>query len=178
MKHITILIICILTTAVFADTVKYEFTLKDLEKLRKEAKEAEECVPDCLMKRSDVEKKMGMSNKGTCVDLCRNGRTGNEMYGRVCDVCRYEKKFGRKMYAITIKYSIWDGVSHAESFDWKEIDEKVEDTSAKDPDPDRDGICSPWVSQNGVMDKYGALCMGIDKCPNQAGSVNSDGCPD
>ncbi len=55
--------------------------------------------------------------------------------------------------------------------------EKAEDTSAKDPDPDRDGICSPWVSQNGVMDKYGDLCDGIDKCPDQAGSVDADGCP-
>lgn len=55
--------------------------------------------------------------------------------------------------------------------------EKAEDSSAKDPDPDRDGICSPWVSQNGVMDKYDAVCSGVDKCPDQAGSVDADGCP-
>ena len=53
----------------------------------------------------------------------------------------------------------------------------AEDSSAKDPDPDRDGICSPWVSQNGVMDKYRDLCDGIDKCPDQAGSGNANGCP-
>lgn len=55
--------------------------------------------------------------------------------------------------------------------------EKAEDTSAKNPDPDQDGICSPWVSQNGVLDEYDALCDGIDKCPDQAGSVDADGCP-
>ena len=54
---------------------------------------------------------------------------------------------------------------------------KAEDTSAKYPDPDRDGICSPWVSQNGALDEYGHLCMGVDKCPDQAGSGNADGCP-
>lgn len=56
-------------------------------------------------------------------------------------------------------------------------DEKAEDSSAKDPDPDRDGICSPWVSQDGVMDEYSSLCMGVDKCPDQAGSVDAEGCP-
>lgn len=52
-----------------------------------------------------------------------------------------------------------------------------EEPSTKDPDPDRDGICSPWVSQNGVMDEYNHLCKGVDKCPDQAGSVDADGCP-
>lgn len=52
-----------------------------------------------------------------------------------------------------------------------------EEPSTKKPDPDWDGICSPWVSQNGVMDEYRSLCDGIDKCPDQAGSVDADGCP-
>jgi len=44
-------------------------------------------------------------------------------------------------------------------------DEKAEDSSAKDPDPDGDGICCPWVSQNGVNDKYDAVRDGVDNCP-------------
>ncbi|MDD5943384.1 hypothetical protein [Fibrobacter sp.] len=60
--------------------------------------------------------------------------------------------------------------------------EKAEDTTAKNPDPDQDGICSPWVSQNGVMDKYREVCEGTDECPEESedydGYRDDDGCPD
>lgn len=165
------------------------FTLEDLKKLRSEVEEAqstpaEECAPDCGLGLSYVEEKLGMSNKGICVDLCWNGQeniiyTGNEDCVQFTGgTCRYDKKIGRKMYAITVEYSTWEAVSDAVSIDWEEIDETAENTSAKDPDPDRDGVCDPWVSQNGVMDEYGHLCDGIDKCSNQAGSGNANGCPD
>lgn len=65
----------------------------------------------------------------------------------------------------------------APSAGWEEIDETAENTSAEDPDPDRDGVCDPWVSLNGVMDEYGAVCTGVDECPAQAGSGNANGCP-
>ena len=55
------------------------FTLEDLKKLRNEVEEAqstpaEECAPDCGLGLSYVEEKLGMSNKGICVDLCWNGQ--------------------------------------------------------------------------------------------------------
>ncbi len=65
----------------------------------------------------------------------------------------------------------------APSAGWEEIDETAENTSAEDPDPDRDGVCDPWVSLNGVMDEYNHLCKGVDECPAQAGSGNANGCP-
>lgn len=57
-----------------------------------------------------------------------------------------------------------------------------EEPSTKNPDPDMDGICSPWVSQNGVMDEYRELCDGTDECPKESedydGYRDGDGCPD
>lgn len=115
------------------------FTLEDLKNLRNQvAYEKEEagkdtgdgpCGIDCYMLLSDVEEKLGMSNKGTCVSLCWNGReeiidTGSEDCVQYTGgVCRYNKKIGRKMYAITVKYSSWEGQSGAESMDWEEIDD-------------------------------------------------------
>lgn len=169
------------------------FTLEDLKKLRNEVEEAqstpaEECAPDCGLGLSYVEEKLGMSNKGICVDLCWNGQeniiyTGNEDCVQFTGgICRYDKKIGRKMYAITVEYSTWEAVSDAVSIDWEEIDEKAEDSSTKNPDPDWDGLCSPWVSQNGVMDQYNDVCMGVDKCPEEPedydGYQDDDGCLD
>ncbi len=116
-----------------------DFTLEDLKNLRNQVayeKEAAEkdtgdgpCGVDCYMLQSAVEEKLGMSNKGTCVGLCWNGReeiinTGSEdCFQYIGSVCRYDKKIGRKMYAITVKYSSWEGQSGAESMDWEEIDD-------------------------------------------------------
>lgn len=115
------------------------FTLEDLKNLRNqvayEKEEAEKdtgdgpCGVDCYMLQSAVEEKLGMSNKGTCVGLCWNGReeiinTGSEdCFQYIGSVCRYDKKIGRKMYAITVKYSSWEGQSGAESMDWEKIDD-------------------------------------------------------
>ena len=102
------------------------FTLEDLKNLRKQvekqAEGVEECVPDCLMQQSEIEEKLGMLNGGQCFDECEvNMRAGTEVcYERVC---RYDKKIGRKMYAITVKYSSWEGQSGAESMDWEVIDD-------------------------------------------------------
>ena len=124
---------------VVAHFVADDFTLEDLKNLRNQVayeKETAEkdtgdgpCGVDCYMLRSAVEEKLGMSNKGTCVGLCWNGReeiinTGSEdCFQYIGSVCRYDKKIGRKMYAITVKYSSWEGQSGAESFDWEVIND-------------------------------------------------------
>ena len=101
-----------------------DFTLKDLENLRKQvenqAEGAEECVPDCLMQQSEIEKKLDMSNKGRCFDKCLIS-AGSEVCYEI--ECRYEKKIGRKMYSITVHYSTSGEVSGAESISWEEIDD-------------------------------------------------------
>ena len=59
-------------------------------------------------------------------------------------------------------------------------EEPVEET--RNPDSDADGLCDPWVSEEGVSDKYASVCTGIDNCPEEAedfdGYQDDDGCPD
>lgn len=59
-------------------------------------------------------------------------------------------------------------------------EEPVEET--RNPDTDGDGLCDPWVSEEGVSDKYASVCTGIDNCPEEAedfdGYQDDDGCPD
>ncbi len=59
-------------------------------------------------------------------------------------------------------------------------EEAVEET--RNPDSDADGLCDPWVSEEGVSDKYASVCTGIDNCPEEAedfdGYQDDDGCPD
>ncbi len=59
-------------------------------------------------------------------------------------------------------------------------EETVEET--RNPDSDADGLCDPWVSEEGVSDKYASVCTGIDNCPEEAedfdGYQDDDGCPD
>ncbi|MCF0221307.1 MAG: OmpA family protein [Fibrobacter sp.] len=45
------------------------------------------------------------------------------------------------------------------------------------PDPDGDGVCSPWVSEKGMSEQFEDICVGIDKCPNEAGEQFANGCP-
>lgn len=134
-----VIIIIGVIIGVIAHIATDNFTLEDLKNLRNqvayEKEEAEKdtgdgpCGIDCYMLHSDVEEKLGMSNKGTCVSLCWNGReeiiyTGSEdCVQYIGSVCRYDKKIGQKMYAITVKYSSWEGQSGAESMDWEEIDD-------------------------------------------------------
>lgn len=51
-----------------------------------------------------------------------------------------------------------------------------------EPDPDKDGICDPWVSAKHLEAKYSAICKGVDKCPTKPEDVDGfqdvDGCPD
>ena len=59
-------------------------------------------------------------------------------------------------------------------------EEQAEET--RNPDTDADGLCDPWVSEEGVSDKYASVCTGIDNCPEEAedfdGYQDDDGCPD
>ena len=59
-------------------------------------------------------------------------------------------------------------------------EEVVEET--RNPDSDGDGLCDPWVSEEGVSDKYASTCTGLDNCPEEAedfdGYQDDDGCPD
>ena len=59
-------------------------------------------------------------------------------------------------------------------------EEVVEET--RNPDTDADGLCDPWVSEEGVSDKYASVCTGVDNCPEEAedfdGFQDDDGCPD
>ena len=59
-------------------------------------------------------------------------------------------------------------------------EEQVEET--RNPDTDADGLCDPWVSEEGVSDKYASVCTGLDNCPEEAedfdGYQDDDGCPD
>ena len=59
-------------------------------------------------------------------------------------------------------------------------EEAVEET--RNPDTDADGLCDPWVSEEGVADKFASTCTGLDNCPEEAedfdGYQDDDGCPD
>ena len=47
---------------------------------------------------------------------------------------------------------------------------------AEDPDPDKDGVCDAWVTQQKVLDQFAEVCSGLDKCPLDSGSVENHGC--
>ena len=59
-------------------------------------------------------------------------------------------------------------------------EEAVEET--RNPDTDGDGLCDPWVSEEGLGEKYAGTCTGLDNCPEEAedfdGFQDDDGCPD
>ena len=59
-------------------------------------------------------------------------------------------------------------------------EEVAEET--RNPDSDGDGLCDPWVSEEGLSDKYASVCTGLDNCPEEAedfdGYQDDDGCPD
>ena len=48
---------------------------------------------------------------------------------------------------------------------------------SKDPDPDGDSICSPWVTDEGRLADFANVCKGYDMCPGEAGPVANKGCP-
>ena len=59
-------------------------------------------------------------------------------------------------------------------------EEAVQET--RNPDTDGDGLCDPWVSEEGLGEKYAGTCTGFDNCPEEAedfdGFQDDDGCPD
>jgi outer membrane protein OmpA-like peptidoglycan-associated protein len=59
-------------------------------------------------------------------------------------------------------------------------EEAVEET--RNPDTDGDGLCDPWISEEGLSEKYAGVCSGFDNCPEEAedfdGFQDDDGCPD
>ena len=59
-------------------------------------------------------------------------------------------------------------------------EEAVEET--RNPDTDGDGLCDPWVSEEGLSEKYAGVCTGFDNCPEEAedfdGFQDDEGCPD
>lgn len=59
-------------------------------------------------------------------------------------------------------------------------EEEAEET--RNPDTDADGLCDPWVSEEGQSEKYAAVCTGLDNCAEEAedfdGYQDDDGCPD
>ena len=59
-------------------------------------------------------------------------------------------------------------------------EEVVQET--RNPDTDGDGLCDPWVSEEGLAEKYAGTCTGFDNCPEEAedfdGYQDDDGCPD
>ena len=45
-----------------------------------------------------------------------------------------------------------------------------------DPDADKDGVCSEWVSNKKLQKQFESVCTGIDRCPDVAGD-DGHGCP-
>jgi len=64
----------------------------------------------------------------------------------------------------------------------EDFDGFEDEDGCPDPDNDGDGICDPWVAEQGLLEKYAHICKGIDKCPNEPETFNGfedeDGCPD
>lgn len=60
--------------------------------------------------------------------------------------------------------------------------EEDQGEETRNPDTDADGLCDPWVSEEGLSDKYASVCTGLDQCPEDAedfdGYQDDDGCPD
>ncbi len=52
----------------------------------------------------------------------------------------------------------------------------------RNPDQDDDGLCDPWVVEEGKVKEYADRCKPVDKCPTEPETMNSyqddDGCPD
>ncbi len=57
-----------------------------------------------------------------------------------------------------------------------------DENGCPDPDNDKDGVCEAWVTEQGLGDKFAAICKGSDQCPTEPETMNGykdeDGCPD
>jgi OmpA-OmpF porin, OOP family len=64
----------------------------------------------------------------------------------------------------------------------EDFDRFEDNDGCPDVDNDKDGICDPWVAEQGLSAKYAHICRGSDKCPDIPedidGFEDEDGCPD
>lgn len=66
--------------------------------------------------------------------------------------------------------------------DPEDFDGFEDEDGCPDPDNDGDKICDPWVTEQGLEEKYADVCKRIDQCPDEPedhdGFEDEDGCPD
>jgi len=46
----------------------------------------------------------------------------------------------------------------------------------RNPDTDGDGVCDPWVTEEGKSEEFAGTCSGIDLCPYEHGDADNKGC--
>jgi OmpA-OmpF porin, OOP family len=98
--------------------------------------------------------------------------------------------------AVTVLDRDGDGINDSEDAcpDDPEDFDGFEDTDGcPEPDNDKDGLCDPWVTEKGQLEKYKSICRGKDQCPGQDKDKDNsfrdvaedhdqfedeDGCPD
>jgi hypothetical protein len=78
-----------------------------------------------------------------------------------------------------------DGIMNSQDIcpeDKEDFDGFLDADGCPDPDNDEDGVCDPWVTEQGLLYKYADICRGVDLCPNDPedmdGFEDEDGCPD
>jgi outer membrane protein OmpA-like peptidoglycan-associated protein len=55
---------------------------------------------------------------------------------------------------------------------------KIEEVKEyRNPDTDADGVCDPWVAETGRQNEFSRVCIGIDLCVYEQGSMENKGCP-
>jgi len=52
-----------------------------------------------------------------------------------------------------------------------------EEKEYRNPDTDGDGICDPWVAETGRQKEFSSVCIGIDLCVYEQGTMENKGCP-
>jgi hypothetical protein len=66
--------------------------------------------------------------------------------------------------------------------DCKDVSGEEKFNGCPNPDSDSDGVCDPWVVENGLQEAFASVCKGSDKCvdgsEDKDGFEDEDGCPD
>jgi len=52
-----------------------------------------------------------------------------------------------------------------------------EEKEFRNPDTDGDGVCDPWVAETGRQKEFARVCIGIDLCVYEQGTMENKGCP-
>jgi len=52
-----------------------------------------------------------------------------------------------------------------------------EEKEYRNPDTDADGVCDPWVAETGRQKEFARVCIGIDLCVYEQGTMENKGCP-